>query len=158
MSRLEVPLVGKTVWATRDVLLKAELDLLIQDTAGTWKPETFLVDPGTEITLMAAARAKALALPLPRTPSPGGLIIAGAKREVRAGLIRSRIVGLDATEFSFPCYFVGDPDVVLDPSHPPPIWPKNLLGLTGVIDKIQICFAGRSPPGAPYGVLVVETI
>ena len=63
---------------------------VIQDTAGTWKPETFLVDPGTEITLMAAARAKALALPLPHTPIPGGLIIAGAKREVRAGLIRSR--------------------------------------------------------------------
>lgn len=34
MSRLEVPLLSKRVWATRDLVLRAELDLLIRDDNG----------------------------------------------------------------------------------------------------------------------------
>jgi len=45
MSRLEVPLLGKPVWATGDIVLRAELDLLIKDTSGAWQRETFRVTP-----------------------------------------------------------------------------------------------------------------
>jgi hypothetical protein len=69
MSRLEVPLLGKKVWATGALLLRAELDLLIRDDNGFLRPETFRVDSGTEMTSMAAARAKALDLRMPRNPS-----------------------------------------------------------------------------------------
>jgi len=61
-----------------------------------------------------------------------------------------RIVGLDATEYSFPCYFVGDPNV------PPPKPRKNLLGLTGVVNQIRLCFDGTWSVGAPHGSLIVE--
>jgi len=106
MARLEAPLLGKTVWRTGDILLRAELDLLLKDNAGGWQSETFLVDSGTEMTLMPASLARALNLPLPQQPVPGGLDLLGITREVRAGLLRARIDGLGATEFSFPCYFI----------------------------------------------------
>ena len=54
MSRLELPLLSKKVWATGDLVLRAELDLLIRDDNGVWRPETFRVDSGTEMTSMAA--------------------------------------------------------------------------------------------------------
>ena len=54
------------------------------------------------------------------------------------------------TEFVFPCYFVGDPDVL------PPAQSRNLLGLTGVINQISLTFDGRSSVRSPRGVLVVE--
>ena len=57
---------SKKVWATGDIVLRAELDLLIRNDNGVLRPETFRVDSGTEITSMAAARAKALDLPMPR--------------------------------------------------------------------------------------------
>ena len=56
MSRLEVPLLSKKVWATGDLVLRAELDLLVRDENGIWRPETFRVDSGTEMTSMAAVR------------------------------------------------------------------------------------------------------
>jgi hypothetical protein len=34
MSRLEVPLRDRKLWATGDVFLRAELDLLLNDNAG----------------------------------------------------------------------------------------------------------------------------
>jgi len=57
---------------------------------------------------------------------------------------------MDLTEYIFPCYFLGDPD------RTPPLTARNLLGLSGVIDQIRLTFDGKSSPGAPYGVLVVE--
>jgi len=87
MSHLEVPLLGKRVWATGDLLLRAELDLLVRDDSGLLRPETFRVDSGSEMTSMAAARAKALDLPMPRNPI--FVDINGIIREVRPGLIRS---------------------------------------------------------------------
>jgi hypothetical protein len=101
MSRLEIPLLSKRIWATGDLVLRAELDLLIRD--GNWvlRPETFRVDSGTEMTSMAAARAKALDLPMPRIAI--FLDINGIRREVRPGLIRAQVVGMDGTEHVFPC-------------------------------------------------------
>jgi hypothetical protein len=60
-------------------------------------------------------------------------------------------VGLDATEYVFPCYFLGDPAV-------PMADPKNLLGLTGVINQVRLIFDGATSLTAPRGVLIVEKI
>src|SRR5262249_25032174 len=126
MSRLVVPLLSKKVWATGDLVLRAELDLLIRDENGIWRPETFRVDSGTEVTSMAAARARALDLPMP--PKPVLLDVSGVRREVRAGIIRVQVVGMDGTEHLFPCYFLGSPDLTLAPNQSP-VMARNLLGL-----------------------------
>ena len=65
MSRLEVPLLGRKLWATGDILVRAELDLLLKDAAGNLAAETFRADPGSEMTtLTAAAPATVTVLPL----------------------------------------------------------------------------------------------
>jgi hypothetical protein len=56
---------------------------------------------------------------------------------------------LDATEHIFPCYFLGDPNAR-------PVRPRNILGLTGVINEIRLTFDSTSSLVAPSGVLVVE--
>jgi hypothetical protein len=155
MSRLEIPLLDKTVWTTGDILLRAELDLLIRDNSGLLKRETFRVDSGTEMTTMPAARGKALNLPMPRQPV--FVDINGVKHEVRRGIIRAQVNGMDPTEHVFPCYFLGDPDAPVDPQNLPML-PRNLLGLTGVVDKIRITFDGKPSSAARYGMLVVEKI
>jgi hypothetical protein len=157
MSRLEAPLLRKLVWATGDILLRAELDLLIKDNGGAWQTETFRVDSGTEMTTMPAALAKSLDLPMPRNPVPGGLDLMGKRREVRVGLIRAQVVGMDPTEYVFPCYFIGDPDAPFDPQNPPR-FPRKLLGLTGVVDQIRILFDGTPTATAPHGLMTVEKI
>ena len=96
---------------------------------------------------MPAAEAKERDLPIPRKPVPG-LTLSG--QEVRAGLLRARIVGMDTIEYVFPCYFLGDPD------RPPPTPLPNLLGLSGVINQVRLGFDGTSSVTAPHGVLVVE--
>jgi hypothetical protein len=84
-------------------------------------------------------------------------VISGVRREVRAGLLRVQITGMNATEYVFPCYFVGDPDAPIDPNQPPRL-PRSLLGLTGVVDKIRFIFDGTAAVGFPHGMLVVEKI
>jgi hypothetical protein len=153
MSRLDVPLLSKKVWATGDIVLRAELGLLIRDDNGVLRPETFRVDSGTEMTSMAAARAKALDLPMPRNPI--FLDINGIRHEVRPGLSRAQVVGMDGTENVFPCYFLGSPDAMPDPNQPPVI-ARNLLGLTGVVDKLRILFDGTPSSSARHGYMVVE--
>jgi hypothetical protein len=133
--------------STGDMLLRARLALEIKSDQGIWRNVTFLVDSGTEMTTMHAAEARKRDLPIPKRPVPG-LIFKG--QEVRAGLLRARVVGMDPTEYVFPCYFLSDPTL----SQPVP--PKNLLGLTGVVNQIRLTFDGRPCPGARWGILVVE--
>ena len=147
MSRLEVPLQHRTLRATGDTVLWADLVLSLKTNRGAWKEIPFRVDPGTEMTTMPAYDAKSLDLPIPKKPVPR-LVLYG--QEVRSGLLRARVVGMDPTEFVFPCYFLGDPNV------PPPAQARNLLGLTGVINQICLTFDGRSSVRSPRGVLVVE--
>jgi hypothetical protein len=156
MSRLERPLLARTLPLTGDIALRAELTLRIQTNAQTWEPVDFLVDPGTEVTTLPAARAKQLGIPFPQRPVPR-LGITGRSAEVRAGLIRARVEGMDPTEYVFPCYFIGDPDAPFDPQHPPK-FPRSLLALSGVVDKIRFLFDGTPTPAAPHGVMVVEKI
>ena len=97
---------------------------------------------------MLASTARDLDLPIPKRPVRG-LALHG--QEVRRGLLRTRISGLGATEYVFPCYFLGDPNAPVPD-------PKNLLGLTGVIDKIRLTFDGTPSGAAQYGLLIVEKI
>jgi len=155
MVQLDVPLLGKPVWKTGDMLLRAELDLLLKDKSGGWQRETFRVDSGTEMTTMPAALARSLDLSMPGDAVPGGLVILGLRREVRSGLLRVQVPGLDATEYTFPCYFVGDPQEAFDPNRPPML-PCSLLGLTGVVDQLRFIFDGTRSAGFPHGFFRVE--
>jgi hypothetical protein len=148
MARLEVPLVSRTLQTTGDDVLKAVLRLEVKNNRGIWVTFDFVVDPGTEMTTMPASQARDEELPIPKRPVRG-LALHG--QEVRRGLLRARIPGLDATEYVFPCYFLGDPNV-------PMMDPKNLLGLSGVIDKVRLTFDGTPSGAARYGLLVVEKI
>ena len=148
MSRLEVPLQQRTLRATGDTVLWADLVLSLKTNRGTWEEVRFRVDSGTEMTTTPAFTAKSLDLPIPKRPV-SGLLLKG--QVVRSGLIRARVVGLDPTEFAFPCYFLGDPDIPL-------VGAPNLLGLTGVITQIRLTFDGTSSLVAPNGVLVVEKL
>jgi hypothetical protein len=125
MSRLEVPLQHRTLRATGDTVLWADLLLSLKTNRGIWKEIPFRVDSGTEMTTMPAYDAKSLDLPIPKNPV-SRLILHG--QEVRSGFLRARVVGMDPTEFVFPCYFLGDPNV------PPPAQAWNLLRLSGVIN------------------------
>jgi hypothetical protein len=70
---------------------------------------------------------------------PQGLIV--PPQEVR----RARIIGLDGTEFTFPCFFLGDPDAPPSGSQAATT-PRKLLGLSGVVDKMRIVFDGAPTP------------
>jgi hypothetical protein len=155
MSRLAVPLLDRKLWATGDILLRAELDLLLKDGSGVWTQETFRVDSGTEMTTMPAYRAKQLNLPLPPHSAPGA-VHTQTGLEIRFGYLRVKVSGMDQTEYVFPCFFLGDPDTVPDPNAPPSTRPRNLFGLSGVVNQIRIYFDGDPTPGALYGNLVVE--
>jgi hypothetical protein len=146
MSQIEIPLVARKLQTTGDDVVRAELDLELETDHGTWMTVSFRVDSGTEMTTMPAAEAKGRDLPIPKRPVRG-LSLQG--QEVRSGWLRARIVGMDATQYTFPCYFVGDPNI-------PVAEPKYLLGLTGVIDQIRLTFDGPTSPLAPHGVLIVE--
>ena len=156
MPRLERPLLAKAIPLTGDVALRAELTIRIQTNSQTWESVDFLVDPGTEMTTLPAARAKQLGIPFPQKSVPR-LGITGKSAEVRAGLIRARVDGMDPTEYLFPCYFIGDPDAPFDPNRPPR-FPRSLLGLSGVVDKIRILFDGTPTATAPHGLMVIEKI
>ncbi len=147
MSRLEVPLQYRTLRTTGDTVLWADLILSLKTNLGAWEEIPFRVDSGTEMTTMPAFEARKLDLPIPKHPVPG-LILYGQR--VRSGLLRARVVGMDGTEFVFPCYFLGDPNL------PPHTQTLNLLGLTGVINQIRLIFDGTTSVQTPWGVLVVE--
>src|SRR5262245_56660215 len=110
MSRLEVLLVARNLKTTGDDVVRAELHLELKTNQGTWRTVRFRVDPGTEMTTMSAEAAKKLNLAIPKRPVRG---LALQSQEVRRGLLWARVVGMDATEYVFPCYFLGDPNVPL---------------------------------------------
>jgi hypothetical protein len=146
VSRLEVPLVAKNLKTTGEDLVRAELLLELKTNQGTWAKVLFRVDPGTEMTTMAAEEARSLDLPIPKRPVRG---LSFQGKEVRPGLLRTRVLEMDATQYVFPCYFLGDPNVPIPKT-------TNLLGLTGVINQIRLTFDGATSLIAPYGILVVE--
>src|SRR5207253_11057363 len=46
MSRLQIALKHRMLYASGDVLERAELALLLKDGSGNWQPQLFRVDPG----------------------------------------------------------------------------------------------------------------
>lgn len=158
MSRLEKPLNYDILWATGDLLLRAQLDLLLKDNAGNWRKQTFRVDTGSDITSMPAFRGKQLGLPMPThgISLPLTTVVGQVTVTVRSGYLRFQVVGMDQTEYAVSCHFLGDPDTPPDPSAPPAAIPKNLLALSGVVDKLRLTFDGTSSLTAPHGNLIVE--
>jgi hypothetical protein len=156
MSRLVTPLRHRTLWATGDVLLRGDLELLVKDNKGAWQQVRFRWDSGAEITTMPASDARRLDLPMPQRAAPG-VRHAQTGLEVRSGLLRAQIAGMDATEYVFPCFFLGDPGTPVT-AYNPMTAPHNLLGLSGVVDKLLITPDGRPGPGAAYGYLIVEKL
>jgi hypothetical protein len=61
-----MPLIHEVLWPTGDLLLRAEVDLHLRDSAANWQQETFRVDNGSDISAMPAWRAKGLGLPMPQ--------------------------------------------------------------------------------------------
>jgi hypothetical protein len=66
MSRLEIPVLYRTLYATGDVLLRVEVGLEVKDGTGVWRQMGFLVDSGTEITTVPAWLARRQNLPMPQ--------------------------------------------------------------------------------------------
>src|SRR5439155_4767986 len=155
MSRLQIALKHRMLYASDDVVLRAELALLLKDGSGNWQPQLFRVDPGTEMSTMPAYDAHLLNLPMPLHPVLGA-IHRQSGLEFRSGYFRARVVGMDQTEYVFPCFFLGDPLAPPNPKVAIAALPRNLFGLSGVIDKLRIVFDDDPGPGAPYGHLIVE--
>jgi hypothetical protein len=146
------------LWATGDELVRAELELLVCDSNQAWFPLKFRADSGTEMTSMNAAFAKSQRLPYPKRAVSGVTMrMSGGQltTEVRPGVLKVQVVGMDGTIYWFPCYFLGDPDAPLPPN---PTLDPILLGLTGVIDKVRLSFDGKPTPGAKHGNLIVEKL
>jgi hypothetical protein len=139
MSRVEIRLADRKLKTTGDKVLRAELDLELRTNQNTWKRLRFLFDSGTEMTTMPAAEARRMDLPMPRH-SVRGLAFRG--QETRAGLLRARIVGLDLTEYTFPCDFLGDPAILpTDPNYP---WKSEALGARRHFRFLDFPVLGRS--------------
>lgn len=158
MSRLVVPLHHHILWATGDLVLRARLVLRLKDGTGGWHRVRFRVDSASDLTTMSAFLATQMGLPIPKQASPAvkheqtGL-------EIRSGYLRAQIVGMDQTEYAFPCFFLGDPAKPPNLNAPKAMRPRNLLGLSGVVNQVRITFEGTPlPPTAPHGVMIVEKL
>ncbi len=161
MSRLAVPLSSTTLWHTGELVLRAYLKLLLKDASGNWHGETFRYDSGTDMTSLSAAWAKAFGLPMPQQGLmvPVTTALGTAPVVLRSGFLRMRVAGLDPAEYVIPCHFLGDPDAPQPPGTTTPAFPRSLLGLTGVVDKLRLTVDGTPVlPHAPHGNLIVENI
>jgi hypothetical protein len=154
-ATLLVPLQGKRLQSTGDTLVRAEVVLLLVSADGQWHLTTFRADSGTEVTTVPASLARRLNLPMPAQPT-AGLNVTGFTGTqavpVRAGVLKARFFGLEEHEFRFPCYFVGDPDAPAEEGGPS----RQLLGLTGVVDKVEWSFDGVPRIDAPHGLLILS--
>jgi hypothetical protein len=154
MSRHTVPVMGKILWSTGDVRLRADLDFLLKDNAGGWKKETFRVDTGTDLTTFPAYLAKQLDLPMPMRAAARAVHVQTGL-EIRSGVLRFQIAGMDATEYVVPCLFLGDPHAPPQPGNPATA-PGKLLQPFHLLDQLRFTL-GKDPAfGTLYGELAVE--
>src|SRR5262245_1048994 len=134
MSRLAIPIIGKTLWATGDVRLWVDIYLLIRDGSGQYQRERFRVDSGTEITTFPASLAQQFGLVVPASPAPARHHPTGL--EIRSGVLRFRIDGMDLTEYVVACLFLGDPSVAPNPAQPA-TFPRQLLQPFALLDHLR---------------------
>jgi hypothetical protein len=152
MSRLAIPITGRTLW-TGDVRLWTDLALLVKDNAGGWNKEVFRVDSATDLTMFPAHLARQLNLPMP-SQATRGIAHVQSGLEVRAGVLRFRIDGMDATEHTVACLFLGDPNAA--PAGGPGTWPRKLLQPLALLDLLHFHFQKNATTGAPHGEMVIE--
>jgi hypothetical protein len=153
MSRLVVPITGKMLWHTGDVRLWADVDLHLKDGSGNWHRRTFRVDCATDVTTFPAFDAKQMGLPLPAQPSLG-VTHAQTGLAIRSGLLRFRIDGMDATEYTVACFFLGDPDTPSSPSQMARL-PRALLQPFQLVDRLRFILDKDPMAGSLYGDLVI---
>lgn len=156
MSRLVIPVSHKTLWATIDEKLWNDIFLLVRDGAGNWHRRRFRVDNGSEITTYPAYDARQLGLVVSARPAPARHEQTGL--EVRSGMLRFRIVGMDQTEYAVACLFLGDPNVRPGPNAPPSTVAHYLLQPLALLQKLRFTME-KDPTGrSTYGQLVVEKV
>jgi hypothetical protein len=153
MSRLAVAISGKILWSTGDLRLCVDVDLLLKDSAGNWISDSFRLDTATDVTTFPAFRAKQLNLPMPPKPS-SGVVHTQTGLEIRSGLLRLRIQGMDSTEYAVACLFLGDAGN--PPSGPPAAFPRKLLQPFGLLNQLRFLFDKDAAAGAPYGEMIIE--
>jgi len=152
MSRLQIPIIGKVLWATGDVKLWVNVELLLKDRSGGWWPETFRMDTATDITTFPAYEAKRLDLALPAQVTPS-TAHAQTGLEIRSGILLFQNVGMDQTEYAVPGIFLGDPDAPL--AGPSVAQPRKLLQPLALLGPLRFTL-DKDPTGSLYGELVVE--
>jgi hypothetical protein len=156
MSRLIIPISHQTLWATGDERLWLELTLSLRGGAGNYVDYVFNVDSGTEITTFPANDAKQLGLFVPARPAAVRHEQTGL--EVRSGMFRFRIDGMDQTEYAVSCLFLGDPNVRAGPNAPAGTVPRNLLQPLALLEKLRFTMEKDATGATAYGQLVVERI
>jgi hypothetical protein len=154
MSRLEVLVLGRTLWNTGDILLQVKLRLLLKEGAGKWPRRTFRVDTGTDITTMSAYEAKQLRLALPQTFARG-VVHRQTRLEIRSGFLRFQVAGMDQTEYAVTCFFLGDPDTPAAPGQAA-TFPRRLLQPLGLLGQLRFTLDREAKANFPYGTLTVE--
>jgi hypothetical protein len=115
--------------------LWADLNLLVKDNTGGWKKLRFRVDTATDLTTMPAYLAAQLDLPLPVQPAIG-IVHAQTGLEVRSGVLRFRIEGMDLTEYIVPSFFLGVPNVP-PPATQPAAFPRKLLQPLALLSRLR---------------------
>ncbi len=148
-----MPIQAKILWTTGDVKLWVDLRLRLRDAGGSWHDETFRVDTATDLTTVPAYNAKQFGLPMP--PMAAGITHLQTGLAVRSGYLRFQIIGLDATEYVVPCFFLGDPDT--PPMGLPGKLPRNLLQPLALLKQLRFTLDDNSTSSAPHGLLIVET-
>jgi hypothetical protein len=61
VSRLEVPLIAKRLRTTGDILLRAEVGIMVKTSTQTWEQVIFRVDSATEMRTFDKERVDAVA-------------------------------------------------------------------------------------------------
>jgi hypothetical protein len=154
MSRITIPISGQVLWSTGDVRLWADIRLLVKDKGGNFIGEVVRVDSGTEITTFPAYHARLLDLPIPASASPG-VTHSQTGLEIRSGVLRFRVAGMDPTEYVTPCLFLGDPGVAPVAARPA-TFPKKLLQPLALVERLRIAFDKDVAGGSLYGEITIE--
>jgi hypothetical protein len=156
MSRLTVPITGKTLWTTGDVRLWTDLDLLLKDNVGQWPKQSFRVDTASDLTTFPAYLARQLDVPMPRRANPGARHTQTGL-EIRSGILRFQVLGMDPTEYAVACLFLGDPDTPPDASSPA-TFPRTLLQPYQLAGQLRFVIEKDPSLGCAYGELVIEKV
>jgi len=155
MSRLAIPVSRTILNSTGDVLLRAHVMLAVKDSAGHFTDQRFQIDSATDVTTFPAFTAGQLGLPIPINSSPIRHNLTGL--EVRSGLLRFRIVGMDSTEYVVSCYFLGDPNTAPYPAVAA-FFPRALLQPLALLDHLKFTMQKDPTSAAIYGEVIIDKI